>query len=72
MNRCSYEQELCLLLSLGCVSLTVTPYVKDITKKLGISKEQFQFLKLHYKQNGKNALHELCDALKLQVKERSE
>lgn len=62
INR-DFDKELVLLLSLGAIALTTTPYIKKLTDKFGISKETFLFLKQHYKSNHKQAFDELATYL---------
>ena len=58
INR-DFDKELVLILSLGAIALTSTPYMKKLTDKFGINKETFLFLKEHYKSNYKQAFEEL-------------
>lgn len=54
-----------LILSVGAVALSILPYNKELCNKIGITKEQFQYLKLHFKHNPKQALNDLLTAIKL-------
>lgn len=65
----SQEKQIGLILSVGAVALTMLPYNKELCAKIGMSKEQFTYLKLHFKNNPKRALDELLTACKERRKE---
>lgn len=53
------EKEVSILLGVGAVALANIPYNQNLCNKWGITKEQFNYLKLHYKHNSKQALNDL-------------
>ena len=60
------KKQIGFILSVGAVSLTILPYNKELCDKIGITKGQFKYLKLHFKHNPKQALNDLLTACKLQ------
>lgn len=62
------EKEVSVLLLIGSVALPNLPYNKKLCDKWGITKEQFNYLKLHYKNNPKQALTDLAEKCKQLLK----
>ena len=60
----SHQKQIGMILSIGAVALSMLPYNKELCAKIGITKEQFTYLKLHFKNNPKRALDELLTACK--------
>lgn len=58
------EKEVSVLMLIGSVALPNLPYNKKLCEKWGITKEQFNYLKLHYKHNPKQALLDLAEKCK--------
>ena len=58
-----------IIVSVGAIALTMMPYNAKLCEKWGVTKEQFLYLKLHFKNNPKQALNDLLIALEERRKE---
>lgn len=63
------EKEVSILMVVGAVAFANMPYNQKLCNKWGITKEQFNYLKLHYKHNSKQALEELVNKCEIKKKE---
>lgn len=59
------DKQIGFILSVGAVALSLLPYNKELCDKIGITKVQFKYLKLHFKNNPKQALNDLLTAIKI-------